>query len=108
MKEARKSQELLEFNPNNWLDCKLRAARGQFSVVLLPSSTNGHHFPSVSLLVISTDRQRVVAGDEEDVEDGGGGQVAGQQAARVGQDGLGVDDRQAEEGDGPDPVEDLE
>ena len=42
------------------------------------------------------------------MEDGGGGEVAGQQAARVGQDGLGVDDRQAEEGDGPDPVEDLE
>ena len=42
------------------------------------------------------------------MEDGGGGQVAGQQATRVGQDGLGVDDRQAEEGDGPDPVEDLE
>ena len=66
---------------------------------------------SVSIIrpsVIPTDRQRVVAGDEEDVEDGGGGEVAGQQAARVGQDGLGVDDRQAEEGDGPDPVEDLE
>ena len=59
-------------------------------------------------MFISTDRERVVAGDEEDVEDCGGGQVAGQQAARVGQDGLGVDDRQAEEGDGPDPVEDLE
>lgn len=53
------------------------------------------------------ERQRVVAGDEEDVEDRGGGEVAGQQAARVGEDGLGVDDRQAEEGDGPDPVEDL-
>ena len=63
---------------------------------------------SLSLSVISTDRQRVVAGDEEDVEDRGGGQVAGQQAARVGEDRLGVDDRQAEEGDGPDPVEDLE
>ena len=63
---------------------------------------------SLSLRVISTDRQRVVAGDEEDVEDRGGGQVAGQQAARVGEDRLGVDDRQAEEGDGPDPVEDLE
>ena len=63
---------------------------------------------SLSLRVISTDRQRVVAGDEEDVEDSGGGQVAGQQAARVGEDRLGVDDRQAEEGDGPDPVEDLE
>ena len=59
-------------------------------------------------MFISTDRERVVAGDEEDVEDCGGGQVAGQKAARVGEDRLGVDDRQAEEGDGPDPVEDLE
>ena len=55
-----------------------------------------------------TDRERVVTRDEEDVEDGGGGEIAGQQATRVGEDGLGVDDRQAEEGDGPDPVEDLE
>ena len=62
----------------------------------------------LSLEVISTDLQGVVAGDEEDVEDSGGGEIAGQQAARVGEDGLGVDDRQAEEGDGPDPVEDLE
>ena len=82
---------------------------------LFGRSSGKRSFPSrsipvsaLSLSVISTDRQRVVAGDEEDVEDGGGGEVAGQQAARVGQDGLGVDDRQAEEGDGPDPVEDLE
>ena len=54
-----------------------------------------------------TDRQRVVTWDEEDVEDGGGWQIAGQQAAGVWKDGLGVDDGQAEEGDGPDPVEDL-
>ena len=33
-------------------------------------------------------RKRVVVGDEEDVEDGGGGQVAGQQAARVRQHHL--------------------
>ena len=64
---------------------------------------------SVGLLSLKeTHRQRVVTRDQEDVEDGGGGEVAGQQAARVGQDGLGVDDRQAEEGDGPDPVEDLQ
>ena len=55
-----------------------------------------------------THRQRVVTRDQEDVEDGGGGEVAGQEAAGVGKDGLGVDDGQAEEGDGPNPVEDLE
>ena len=59
-------------------------------------------------MFISTDRERVVAGDEEDVEDCGGGQVAGQQAARVGQHRLGVDQRQHEEGDGPHAVEDLQ
>ena len=42
------------------------------------------------------------------MEDGGGGQVAGQQAARVGQHRLGVDQRQHEEGDGPHAVEDLQ
>ena len=42
------------------------------------------------------------------MEDGGGRQVAGQQAARVGQHRLGVDQRQNEEGDGPHAVEDLQ
>ena len=55
-----------------------------------------------------THRKRVVAGDEEDVEDGGGGEIPGQQTAGVGKHGLGVEDGQAEEGDGPNPVEDLE
>ena len=34
--------------------------------------------------ILITDRQRVVVGDEEDMEDGCGGQVAGQQAGGVG------------------------
>ncbi len=51
--------------------------------------------------------ERVVVGDEQDVEDGGGGQVAGEEAARVRQDRPGVDHVQAEEGDRPDAVEDL-
>ena len=55
-----------------------------------------------------TDRERVVTRDEEDVEDGGGGEISGQQTAGVGKHGLGVEDGQAEEGDGPNPVEDLE
>ena len=64
---------------------------------------------SVGLLSLKeTHRQRVVTRDQEDVEDGGGRKVAGQEAAGVGKDGLGVDDGQAEEGDGPNPVEDLE
>ena len=42
------------------------------------------------------------------MEDGGGREVAGQEAAGVGQDGAGVDDVQAEEGDRPHPVENLE
>ena len=42
------------------------------------------------------------------MEDGGGGEVAGQQARGVGQDGAGVDHVQAEEGDGPNAVEDLQ
>ena len=41
------------------------------------------------------------------MEDGGGGEVAGQQAARVGQHRLGVHQGQHEEGDGPHTVEDL-
>ena len=61
----------------------------------------------IHLLGLRTHRKRVVAGDEEDVEDGGGREVAGQQAARVGEHGLGVDQREDEEGDGPDPVEYL-
>ena len=56
---------------------------------------------------LPTHRKRVVAGDEEDVEDGGGGEVAGQQAARVGEHGLGVDQRQDEECECPDSVEYL-
>ncbi len=54
-----------------------------------------------------THRKRVVAGDEEDVEDGGGGEVASQQTARVREDGLGVDQREHEEGESPDTVEYL-
>ena len=54
-----------------------------------------------------THRKRVVAGDEEDVEDGGGGEVASQQTARVREDGLGVDQREHEEGKSPDTVEYL-
>ena len=57
--------------------------------------------------VLCSHRKRVVAGDEEDVEHGGGGQVAGQQTARVGEDGLGVDQREHEEGESPDTVEYL-
>ena len=52
--------------------------------------------------------ERVVVGDEQDVEDGRGREVAGQQAARVGQDCLGVDHAQTEEGDRPNAVEHLE
>ena len=54
-----------------------------------------------------THRKRVVAGDEEDVEDGGGGEVASQQAARVRKHGLSVDQREHEEGERPDTVEYL-
>jgi hypothetical protein len=48
------------------------------------SSTSSPCWYSVKLAY----RQGVVTGDEEDVEDGGGGQVARQQAARVGQHRL--------------------
>ena len=41
------------------------------------------------------------------MEHRGGGQVAGQQAARVGEDGLSVDQREHEEGESPDTVEYL-
>ena len=54
-----------------------------------------------------TDRERVVTRDEEDVEDGGGGKVASQQTARVREHGLGVDQREHEEGERPDTVEYL-
>ena len=57
--------------------------------------------------ILISDRQRVVVGDEEDMEDGCSGQVAGQQAGGVGQNRLGIQHRQAEEGDGPNSVEDL-
>ena len=74
-----------------------------------PEVTHWQLADSVGLLSLKeTHRQRVVTRDQEDVEDGGGGEVAGQEAAGVGKDGLGVDDGQAEEGDGPNPVEDLE
>ena len=56
---------------------------------------------------LHTHRKRVVAGDEEDVEDGGGGEVASQQAARVRKHGLSVDQREHEEGERPDTVEYL-
>ena len=52
--------------------------------------------------------ERVVVGYEQDVQYGGGWQVAGQQAARVRQDGARVQHGEAEEGDRPDAVEDLE
>ena len=84
----------------------MAAVQGR-GVFRLPQSLSQLSVSALSLSVISTDRQRVVAGDEEDVEDGGGGEVAGQQAARVGEHGLGVDQREDEEGDGPDPVEYL-
>ena len=41
------------------------------------------------------------------MQDCGGGEVPGQQAARVRQHRLGVDDGQAEEGDRPHPVKYL-
>ena len=52
-------------------------------------------------------RKWIVTGNEKNVEDGGGGQVAGQQAARVRQHRLGVHQGQHEEGDGPHPMKDL-
>ena len=51
--------------------------------------------------------QRVVVGNEEDVEHRRCRKVSGQEAAGVRQHGSGLDDRQAEEGDGPDAVENL-
>ena len=42
------------------------------------------------------------------MEDSGGWEVTGQKAAGVGQHGPRLDDRQTEEGDGPDSVENLE
>ena len=58
--------------------------------------------------VADDEGQGVVAGDEEDVEHGGGGQVAGQQAGRVGQEaGARLQQRQAQEGKGPHAVENL-
>ena len=56
---------------------------------------------------LPTHRKRVVAGDEEDVEDGGGGEVASQQTARIREHRLGVDQREHEEGERPDTVEYL-
>jgi len=53
-------------------------------------------------------RKWIVIRDKKNVEDCGGGEVPGQQAARVGQHRLGVDDGQAEEGDRPHPVKYLE
>lgn len=50
----------------------------------------------------------IVVGDEEDVEDGCGRQVAGQKAAGIGQDGAGFDHVQAEESDRPNAMENLE
>ena len=52
--------------------------------------------------------ERVVIGDEEYVEHGGGREVSGQEARGVGQHRTRVDDVQAEEGDRPHAVEDLQ
>ena len=52
-------------------------------------------------------RKWIVTGNEKNVEDGGGGQVAGQQAACVRQHRLGVHQGQHEEGDGPHSMKDL-
>ena len=52
--------------------------------------------------------ERVVVGDEQDVQHRRGRQVAGQQAAGVGQDGARLDHVQAEEGDRPHAVEYLQ
>ena len=55
-----------------------------------------------------THRKRIVTGNEENVENGGGGEVAGQQAAGVGQHRLGVHQSQNKERNCPNTMEDLQ